>query len=411
MRAFQFVGFLIFSCFSFQASAYNPWDLELTEHVDRYYHPLENTFVSTVQGQCRDWSRPYWAMDVPVKNYRVKSSFLDSGELPLKMALQRDDKGRPIKAPLIFGIPGAFNNLSSRMPKQFTDAFSSLGYHAITLPNPWGTQYIENRPYAPTGSVVNEGKAIYEAMRKVHNALSKQGLIADRVDVFGVSYGGFLSVMIDALDAESGAPILTGDVTAVSPPFNLGETLNQLDALIGQTQPFIGIGLYNTIKKGLALCLANSNSDIDNKKIKDARGLTIGAGFHADLITSLRAYDKAWNLRSVPHSFWGSYSPVFRRWMRGMSFTRYYEIYAPNALEVIRSEQGDIYSWMERAQRAGSFKTRIMLTGDDFLNDNSQWPQKAFDEETVILENGGHYGFRSLDWYKDFQKKVLFERH
>ena len=94
-----------------------------------------------------------------------------------------------------------------------------------------------------------------------------------------------------------------------------------------------------------------------------------------------------------------------------MSFTRYYEIYAPNALEVIRSEQGDIYSWMERAQRAGSFKTRIMLTGDDFLNDNSQWPQKAFDEETVILENGGHYGFRSLDWYKDFQKKVLFERH
>lgn len=93
-----------------------------------------------------------------------------------------------------------------------------------------------------------------------------------------------------------------------------------------------------------------------------------------------------------------------------MSFTRYYEIYAPNALDVIRSDQGDLYSWMERAQIAGSFKSRIMLSSDDFLNDNSNWPQRAHGEETVILENGGHYGFRSLRWYKQFQRKVLHER-
>lgn len=410
MHALKLLGTIIITIFSFSTLAYNPWSVELKEHVERYYHPLENAFVSTVQGQCRDWTKPYWAMDVEVKDYRVKSSYLDSGELPLKMALQRDEDGRPIKAPVVFGIPGAFNNLDSGMSKQFTDNFSKMGYHTIIFPNPWGTQYIKNRPFAPTGSVEHEGRALYQAMRKVHQGLNSQGLIDERVDLFGVSYGGFLSVMIDAIDAESSNPILTGDITSVSPPFNLGVTLNQLDSLIGQTQPFIGIGLFQTLKKGLSLCLADSNRDVDSKKIKNARGLTIGAGFHADLINSLKAYDKAWNLRSIPHSFWGSYSPVFRRWMKRMSFTRYYKTYAPRALDKIRSEKGDLYYWLDKAQQAGSLKTRIMLSNDDFLNDNENWPDRAYGEETVALSNGGHYGFRSLRWYELFQKKVLFER-
>lgn len=390
-------------------SANNSWPDNVLDHIDNYHHPLEDGFVSTVNGQCRGPNVYYWQMVTKVKNYRVRSSYMASKELPIKVALQRDANGNVIKAPLMYIVPGAFNNLNGRMPRQLTDAFTKLGYHTVTFPNPWGTQYIEEKPLYPTGSVVQEGESLYEAMRFVHEAFEEQDILDGKVKMYGVSYGGFLSVMINALDAEHERPIINGEVTSVSPPYHLAHTLERLDELISETQPFIGIGLFNTVRKGLGLCFLSDNGSVDDQNIKNAKGLTISSGFHSNLISSLMAYDKAWNIRSVPHARWGSYSPVFRRWMKAMSFTKYYETYNPQGLQSVRSDEGDLYAWMNRAQVAGNNLARVIVSQDDFLNDTGVEPFDVRHEETIILPNGGHYGFRSLGWYRQFQKKALFK--
>lgn len=390
------------------ASANSAWPDNVLDHIDHYHHPLENGFVSTVNGQCRGPNVYYWQMNTKIQNYRVRSTYMDSKEMPLKIGLQKDKLGNVIKAPLMYIIPGAFNNLDGRLPRQLTDAFTKLGYHTVTFPNPWGTQYIEEKPLFPTGSVVEEGESLYEAMRFVHEAFEEQGILDGKVKMYGVSYGGFLSVMINALDAEHDSPIINGDVTSVSPPYNLANTLGRLDELISETQPFIGIGLFNTVRKGLGLCFLSDNNSVDAQNIKNAKGLTISSGFHSNLISSIMAYDKAWKLRSVPHARWGSYSRVFRRWMKGMSFTKYYETYNPAGLESVRSAEGDLYAWMNRAQVAGNNHARVIVSQDDFLNDTGVEPYEINHEETIVLPNGGHYGFRSLGWYRQFQKKALF---
>lgn len=402
--------FAIVLAISFPGKSFSqgPWSADVLEHIDNYFHPLENGFVSTVNGQCRGPNIYYWQMVTRVQNFRVRSSYMASKELPVKIGLQKNRDGEVIKAPVMFIIPGAFNNLSSRLPRQITDAFTKLGYHTVTFPNPWGTQYIEEKPLHPTGSIVQEGESLYEGMRYIHQAFKEQDILSGEVKVYGVSYGGFLSVMINAMDAESNDPIINGDVTSVSPPFNLAQTLDRLDGFISETQPFIGIGLFSTIRKGLGLCLLKENDSVDSENIKNAKGLTISTGFHSNLISSLMAYDKAWNLGSVPHSRLGSYSPVFRRWMKGMSFTRFYETYNPQGLESVRSDEGDLYAWMRRAQNAGNYHARVIVSQDDFLNENDELPEDSYSEETVILPNGGHYGFRSLNWYQQFQKKAHF---
>lgn len=408
-KQFRLSALLVCLCFfSNQTYAQGPWSEDVLDHIDNYYHPLENGFVSTVNGQCRGPNIYYWQMDTKIKNFRVRSSYMASKELPVKIGLQKNRDGKVIKAPLMFIIPGAFNNLSGRLPRQLTHAFTKLGYHTVTFPNPWGTQYIEEKPLYPIGSVVQEGQSLYEAMRFIHEAFSEQDILSGEVKLYGVSYGGFLSVMINALDAESDRPIINGAVTSVSPPFDLAQTLKRLDGFISETQSFIGIGLFSTLRKGLGLCLLKENESVDSKNIKNAKGLTISSGFHSNLISSLMAYDKAWRLRSVPHARLGSYSPVFRRWMKGMSFTKFYETYNPMGLKSIQSDEGDLYAWMNRAQAAGSYHARIIVSQDDFLNENQIMPYDSYNEETIILPNGGHYGFRSLNWYQQFQKKANF---
>jgi hypothetical protein len=54
--------------------------------------------------------------------------------------------------------------------------------------------------------------------------------------------------------------------------------------------------------------------------------------------------------------------------------------------------------WLVRAQTSGK-KVRILTANDDFLNEPNVW--KGIDN-ALVVEDGGHYGHRSLPWIQSF---------
>ena len=62
-------------------------------------------------------------------------------------------------------------------------------------------------------------------MRHVYQKALINDMLSGPVRVAGVSYGGFLSVMVAALDSEHPDPIINQDATAVAPPYDMGITM------------------------------------------------------------------------------------------------------------------------------------------------------------------------------------------
>ena len=54
---------------------------------------------------------------------------------------------------------------------------------------------------------------------------------------------------------------------------------------------------------------------------------------------------------------------------------------------------------MDKAK--GKNNSRVLTSRDDFLNDETVWDDP---NEIYVVNRGGHYGFRSSDWFNSFVK-------
>lgn len=391
--------------FSISYGQENPWPKRVQELVPEYHFPFENQFASTVVGTCHSPNISFKDMVVPIQDWNVRTDRFEAGTLPVKVGFQRNREGKIMAAPVMFVIPGAFNNLDHKQPRRLLNDFTRLGYHTVVFPNPWGTQYISKAPNQATGMIKEEGISIYEVMRKLHRRFTRLGIIKGETKLFGVSYGAFLSSMIGGMDAIHQEPIVTGSVTMVSPPFNMKRALTRLDELLDRNRTFFGLDLVRIAAKFLTICRFDDQSEMGQDHLQDAEGLATGMGFHEELIASLLTYEEAKGLNRIPHRWLGDLSPVYRHWKRQMTFNKYFEEYTPEALEFVNSEEADLYYWIELARAQGKKDMRVLVAKDDFLNDHDFWAQSGV--ETILLPTGGHYGFRGLHWFHQFLKKTF----
>ena len=410
-KTFKFVLILLMIVFNTKiSSAFDPWSERSRLLAEDYHHPAEDRFVSTVHGTCYGPNVSWRDLPVKAEDYKVRSKEMASNWMPVKIGLQRDHRGKIIKAPVIFVIPGAFNNLSHRQPRALMYQFSRLGYHVAVFPNPWGTEYISHNPAQPTGSFLAEGHAIYQAIREVHTAFKKDDIIErDLTRVYGVSYGGFVAAMVAGLDSESENPVITVDTTSVSPPFHIGKTLLRLDELLKESSAYIGLDYYQLFKRFKDVCTLDLTRPADSSSLMHAKGLAASRGFHSELANSLGALERVKKWNTIPGRRLGWLSPSYRRWFRDLNFGKYYEKYAPQAAIDAFTEQGNLYYWIDKAQKNGFKGARVLVAQDDFLNDYT-WSAEVEERgpETIVLENGGHYGFRSLFWYRQFINQTYF---
>jgi len=397
---------ILFLLFQFQLSA--EWSAEALKFSESYSHPYTDGFASTLSGVCEAPDRKEKDFVAPVEIREYQDNRLKNGPFPVKLVLLQQD-GAPKKAPLFIYIPGAFSNLDNGQPRRWMDEATKMGYHGLTVPNPWGTDFQKLYPEAPVGDIVNEADILYTGIRKAVQELIEEDLVdQSMIRISGVSYGSFLTAMLAAKDASHEEPIGFYDASIYSAPFNLGRTLDRLDALIEESKdPFNGIDLVSLLIRYKRFCAREKQSDLSEYHLETAKGLSVYQGFHEELVTSVLVYDKVRDLNSIPDRFWGSLSSKYRKWKREFNFAKYFDVYSPEVKTLLTSHKGDLFHWIEMAREHGFSNFRIFNADDDFLNELSVWnPLVTQNPKTLILvPDGGHYGFRHLEWFATlFQK-------
>ncbi len=380
------------------------WSDAIHKHVSAYSHPYEDPFLSSLRGACRTLGTDYSNMSVPVHNWEAQTTKLHSGSFPTKVALQTNEHGFAVKAPILVYIPGSFTNLSASQAKRWMWEHTSRNYHVIIVPNPWGTEFINRKPKQPIGNVEAEAATLYEGVRNIISKIKDLGADNGKIRLSGVSSGGYLAAVMMALDAENKNPLFNMSANTYSVPYNIYDSILALDGMIDEVSPeYANLSYASLIRKYKGLCGLKHPNDIEDQHLRDSKILVTMVAFHREIIRSVNLYDKIAGTNKIPDRGWGVISSKYREWKRNFRFRTYFENFAPDVKKLLQSEKGRIFYWINRAGQAGSPGVNILTTDDDFLNTPGIWPKA---KNIVILKDGGHYGFRHLEWFSSFIDKA-----
>jgi hypothetical protein len=355
--------------------------------------------MATLQGSCH--KPDYKSRHMPGKRvkYRVAIPNFTKKEIKIKGVLQTDEYKNLIKAPVVFYIPGAFSNLDISQTRRYLHDLGKMGYHVLVFPNPWGTDFIRTRVKKPIGDIRFEGQAMFSLLKNSYKILKDMNIVTDKSRLVGVSYGGFVTSVISALNVEESNPLKLVDTTIISPPLILPNTLDILDKVVEDNRETIHLNLISLYARYLKYCKFKNDYSASQRDLQRVEGLVIRGGFYDGLIGSVGRYNRLHKLKSIPDLFFGTLSKRYRKWKHSFNFQSYFHEFAPENLNVLKSKYGSFYYWKERAKKSGYHNFRVLLAQNDFINS----PEDIISSpDTVILETGGHYGFRHLKWFDNF---------
>lgn len=388
---------------SASASASTWWNSELRDHLGTLRTSFSNNFASTMLGACRVKKLKYKEIDdALIEQRRVRVDSMNSGHLPSVFVLQ-NNKGIAVPAPVMFVLPGAFTTTQSAQPVRMSKRFHKMGYHVITLPNPWGLEFIAQRPYFSLGTFVKEGEALYKAIVSAHEILESRHLIKGTVSVMGISGGGYNTAMVAGMDSMSGAPIITGYSTSISAPMIWSQTMKHLDTYMNDVKERLNTSMIRLFPRYLKICRRDDQDEYDDELLEDAKLLTIKGGFHDHMINSVKLFDKINNLQSIPRK-------GFKTWRKNVNFEFFYKNYNREGLKVLHSKWGRIDTWVNLAKSNGYNKLRIVTSIDDFLNVPEVYSELDIEKERLLLiPFGGHWGIRGFGAWFDKLFELSFD--
>lgn len=386
--------FLISSPLLFGADA---WDDKVMNLMPKYKAPFTDNFASTLSGYCHVSTATKHKMEGIVSEFDIPLEGFETKKMSVRFLLHTVNNV-PVKSPLMIFIPGAFMPNTSDQADQMLKDFSARGYHVLVLNNPWSPKYIKQKPFHYPGSFMPEAQSIFAQVQTFyHDYFIPQydDFFNGSVNVTGISYGAFMSASLAALDAESSTPIINGKTTLISPPYHLPVTLARLDSfLIRYTRNNLNdINYFLNYKN---YCRHEKDGKIAGSDLLRARQVISYFGFKYLLAEALGTYDDVWKRRRILQKKW--YSIKYFLWLKHLTFNGHLTKFAPEVLEMMTRPEAQIYNWIARAQNAGK-TVRVFAANDDFLNDPNVWSEVP---DALIVEDGGHYGFRSLPWMQEF---------
>jgi hypothetical protein len=381
------------------------WNVETLTLADQFTPKFKDTYVYSVSGSCNAPSIPMRKLRDFINLEKIKSDYFEKGHLEVFLGLQKEKSRKTKKAPLTVIIPGAFNKRTSQQSRRFIKFFKDRGHHTLVLPNPWSTDYIACKPFHKPGHIRKEIASVYQVIRSVVLDLKKKNVLGGEVQVVGVSYGAFLTAAAYGLDKEHSDPILNGDATMFSPPYNLANTLEQFSFMQRTTEDVIHeMSLWSLLRYGKKFCSLKSDDELEPLDFHVAMGLSIFGGFQWNLVDAVYLYDKVWKINKVPSKIPFGLNPAYKKWKKELSFLSYLYDYAPENIPILNSETSSILYWMDKARTRNASRMRILISNDDFLNGPGDWQiNKGLlkdQSDLIILESGGHYGFRSDAWFQ-----------
>ncbi|WP_127716871.1 hypothetical protein [Halobacteriovorax sp. HLS] len=397
---FLLIGKILFLIIISNSSAYE-WKEQLSNLTSKYNFPFKNGHMATLQGSCNKPKYKYSEMPGKVHTFKVYQPNIAKKKFKIKGAFLESENGQYKQAPIAYFIPGAFSNLDISQTKRFMHDLGKLGYHVFIFPNPWGTDFIKTKLRKPIGNVEDEAKSIFELLKSAHQIAQEFNISNGQSRLVGVSYGGFISAAVSALNSEQNNPLQLIDTTIISPPIDFSKTLKNLDSLVLRNKETLKLNLYKLYSRYSKICKFENDSNASKETLQIAEGLVIRGGFFDELINSVTKFDSIFELKLVPGRIFRKLSRSYREWRYSFTFKKYFQTYAPDNLRVIESEKGNLYYWKNRAIESGYDNFRFLIAKNDFLNSQEDIEQN---EDTIILPTGGHFGFRHLPWFSNFLK-------
>ena len=369
------------------------WSAKELTHMREFKSEFQNPYVKTVRSLCEKGKYQKTSIKGQYSKYTVSLSEFMEEDLVINLVLQVKN-GEPIKAPFVLAIPGAFTNLDDDQSIMWMQYFSNLGYHVMTLPNPWGTDFISKKTKFKMGDYLNEAKTLYAAFKETYVHLEKRNPVSSKTHLFGLSYGAFMTSIINTLAIEDGFHF--SKATMVAPPLDLNTTIKLLDEQIDEIKDLgVSGSLLGTLVNFKKICKLEKESEADTKLLSWSKYLAIKEGFQVELVNSVIEFDDVHQLDLVPGTFSGDKA----EWKKQLKFSKYFEVFAPELKPLLNSEKSKLEYWNKKAALLGANNTRIMASDDDFINVKFR---KAKEARLVFLRGGGHFGFRNSTWFDQF---------
>jgi hypothetical protein len=392
---------LILSLSLLAASAEARWPASVRATVLAYSNPFPDPHVATVWGGARADSLKL--VNIPNANkVRFQTERFAKGSLETILSLRQSKDGRVIRAPLLVYLPGIFSELEGGQSLRGLSLFTERGFHVLVIPSPWALSYIEGRPENLPGHVEAEATIILEIIAQARQRYSELGYF-DSIHLAGSSYGGFLSSVVVAKDAE-GQKLINGQTTIFGPPLRLGHGMARLDALMdAEAVTFRGISEADMAILYLNIAIAKKQGDVFPAAIRKAPCLLAFGGFQSELVKSVELMDRLYQFPLVPSRQEANYNS----WKFGLRFRDYVRDVAPSVADVM-SGADNLLVWLGRAEKAGNPRYRVMTAADDLLNLSTSWPTDD-PERIIVLPTGGHLGYMALPWFKKFLNAAYAE--
>jgi predicted dienelactone hydrolase len=364
-----------------------------------YDNPFPDHFASTVWGAVQ--AEPLSLGGIAgSRKILVQTPRFDKAPLPVIFRILKDSRGLTQKAPLIVYLPGLFSDLESGQSLRGANMYKNLGYHVAVIPSPWSKEYIDAKRSAWPGDIENEALDILSVIQALKELLNQEGALT-QVHLSGSSYGGFLSSVILAKDAE-GEKIITGSTTIFGAPKSLGVGMEHLDRLLETyyseaiNTPDAQIGAL-----GVNFLRARTQSHLLPVALRKAGMMMSYAGFNRGLASAMYYLDDERALHRIPRLGGRDYS----QWAKKQRFQNYLEL-NPEMGAIFTDGRDSLLYWLHKAESAGAEQYRVIVADDDFLNNRADW-STLNPRHYAVLATGGHLGFMALDWFEMLIQRIF----
>ena len=400
----------------------NNFSGKVFDHVQDYRYEIANSYVTTIQGTFKGiWKKlkdfddqtkfeqKSYKLNSFAKNFEGVKLYLQSDIIKKKKKKPGFHKKHgskykitkhyiPQKSKLLFYLAGLFDPGESGNTKGIISEYIDLGYHVAVISNPLSIDFMGAVPTYEIGNVKSEAKAVFKVIEKVIKEMEGRNLlIDDEVHLSGISHGAFISSIIAAMDSNSKRPMITGNVTIFSPPYDLLKSARYLDLASAESKEDSDIGIIKLIKKVWSLLRIDAGDDIKEEQAGYAKAIVSNVVFKKSLIETLEKYDEATGKLQIPRM-----EDAYEQWVDDMNFMRFYREYVPKAYKELKNGDAKIAKWFEIYHQNTGNNIRVVTSQDDFLNDPMDW--NSLDPgQAIVLGHGGHMGFMAQKkWFKKF---------
>lgn len=296
------------------------------------------------------------------------------------------------RAPVVFYLPGIFQDSCNASTYQAVRLLLQAGNHVVFVPNPLTKEYRQREPVAAPAQFIQEAEVILAFMQSFKAAWSER---IQSLHLAGASYGGFLASIVAALDAQREDTVLDGQTTILFPPLHMTSSVALLDNLI--------------------------SSALAPRWIMRPRHL-VGLSFHQMLIDLVERIQAQYHLdraaragvRAYPSRVQQkleAFDGTNRTHREAVNFKNLLHDYIGVRLEFYQRPESHLSYWLNQAYIHGNTRLRVLLTKDDWLNEQSElvrlpdWLQN--NGNLLIRSHGGHAGFVAAPWFAQFVSQSM----